>query len=103
MDGVPIFSQVIGFILFLCVCAPIPASIARRKGKKWGLWYVYSVLLWPVALVHALFFILPPKRKYDANHDECPKCKYLVRRDEYVCPECSNDMFEYRRSMGITS
>lgn len=40
--------------LVLIVLACIPAMIARSKGRSLLLWYLYSFLLFPLALVHAL-------------------------------------------------
>ncbi|MCR5447147.1 MAG: AAA family ATPase [Schwartzia sp.] len=43
------------------VLAAIPAGIAYRKEKKWLLWFMYGLFLWPVALIHV---ILSEKDKY---------------------------------------
>lgn len=32
----------------------IPAGIASRKGRSFGLWFLYGFLLWIVAFIHAL-------------------------------------------------
>lgn len=37
----------------------IPASIARRKGYSFGLWWLYGWMLFLVAMIHACF--LPDK------------------------------------------
>lgn len=38
-------------IIVLLLIALIPASIASKKGKSFGLWYVYGVCLWIVGSI----------------------------------------------------
>lgn len=40
-------------IIVLLLIALIPASIASKKGKSFGLWYVYGVCLWIVPVPFA--------------------------------------------------
>lgn len=47
-----LFLACIGVFLLL-VIAYIPASIAAKKDRSFGLWYCYGFLLWPVAFFHA--------------------------------------------------
>lgn len=35
--------------------ALIPAWIAAGKGESFGVWWLYGLLLWPVAMFHAIF------------------------------------------------
>lgn len=45
------------FLIGLAVAAVlglIPASIAKNKGRSFGLWWVYGWLLFIVALIHSL-------------------------------------------------
>lgn len=53
-------------IIVLLLIALIPASIASKKGKSFGLWYVYGVCLWIVALIHSL--ILPDESQNQNNN-----------------------------------
>lgn len=46
-----------GFLIALAVAAVlglIPASIAKKKGRSFGLWWLYGWLLFIVALIHSL-------------------------------------------------
>ena len=48
---------VMGMIISLVVAAGlgfIPASIASKKGRSFGLWWLYGFLLFIVALIHSL-------------------------------------------------
>ena len=49
------------WFLLVLVIALIPASIARSKGRSFGLWYIYGVALWIVAVIHAA--LLQPDTK----------------------------------------
>lgn len=48
-----IFGAVISIIIaaFLAI---IPATIAKRKGKSYGVWWFYGWMLFIVALIHSL-------------------------------------------------
>jgi hypothetical protein len=41
--------------------ALIPASLAANKGHRYGYWWLYGFLLFPVALIHA--FMMPARTK----------------------------------------
>jgi hypothetical protein len=41
-------------IAFWIMMGIIVAMIAGSKGKSAGAWFVYGVLVWPIALVHIL-------------------------------------------------
>lgn len=41
-------------IVVALVLGAIPAMIARSRGRSALLWYGYGLLLWPIAVVHAL-------------------------------------------------
>lgn len=48
------FSAALGAIMGLMLIALVPAFIARMKGRGFGRWWVYAMLLWPVAMVHIM-------------------------------------------------
>ena len=49
--------------LLIAAClACIPASIAKKKGRRFGRWWVYGWLLFLIALIHSL--CLPDDREY---------------------------------------
>ena len=53
-------------LIILLVIALIPASIASKKGKNFGLWYLYGVVLWIVALIHSI--VLPDDSQNQTNN-----------------------------------
>lgn len=72
-----------GFFLALILGA-IPAMIAKKKGRNAVGWYIYGVLLFIIALPHALIM----KSKY-----QCPHCRSNVDPAATVCPKCARDMW----------
>ncbi|OMG61361.1 hypothetical protein IL54_4711 [Sphingobium sp. ba1] len=41
--------------VFWIIMAGIVAMIANSRGQSVASWFVYGLLLWPIALVHILF------------------------------------------------
>ncbi len=72
-----------GFILALFI-GFIPAMIAKNKGKNFLAWYIYGVLLFIIALPHALIM----KSNY-----QCPHCKSNIDPTATVCPKCARDIY----------
>mgnify|MGYP001433064963 CR=1 FL=1 len=67
-----------GILIFL------PAIIASTKGRDMWAWAVYSVLLWPIALIHAIV-------ARDTTMDGlkvCPECAEIVKEAARTCPHC---------------
>ena len=62
----------------------IPASIAKRKGRKFGRWWVYGIFLFLVALIHSVVISAPSKK--------CPYCAEAIQPDAKVCRYCGRDV-----------
>ncbi|MDE7366244.1 MAG: hypothetical protein K2N24_02690, partial [Lachnospiraceae bacterium] len=54
----------------------LPASIAARKGKSFGLWYLYGFLIWIVAIFHAISL---PELDKESSVEDDNKFDSLVR------------------------
>ena len=64
-------------VIWLLVAAA-PALIARENGRSFGTWYLYGLILLPLALLHSLR--LSPKIN-------CPKCRLALAGRGNPCYE----------------
>jgi hypothetical protein len=79
----------------------IPAFIAARKGRNFGLWWVYGSMIFIVALFHSL--LLKPKAIQSATAEKpaanrppplpdgtkhCIFCGQLIDESSVRCPVC---------------
>ena len=78
--------EIIILLLFLAV---IPAAIASNKGYSGFGWWLYGVLLLPVAFFHSLF--LKP-RAGEMGMKKCPFCAEVIKSDATVCRYCARDL-----------
>lgn len=77
-------------MLWVIPGALIPAYIAKKKGRNFGMWYVYGLLLWIVALIHSLCL-------EDHSGMQCPVCKEWIKEDASVCKHCHTVIADYYR------
>jgi RNA polymerase subunit RPABC4/transcription elongation factor Spt4 len=88
-------------ILFIViVLAVIPGMIASSKGRSFFGFFLFGLLIWPVALVHAL--IMQPTQAETAarahgqakaeGRRPCPFCAEMIKREAKVCPHCRSEL-----------
>lgn len=73
--------------------AVVVASAASSRGRSGLGWFIYGLLLWPIALIHVL--VLPRNdsaveqaRIADGSARACPHCAELVKREARLCKHC---------------
>src|SRR5580765_2363272 len=89
-------------LLFATILGLIPAYIAHRKGRSFGLWWIYGAMLFIIALFHSLMLKparptatvesepppqpLPPQLSEGTKH--CCFCGQLIDELSTRCPVC---------------
>ena len=72
-------------IFILAVIALIPANVASDKGRNFGVWLIYGILLFPFAMIHSL--LLGPTENASGKK-KCPQCAEVINSEAKVCPNC---------------
>lgn len=81
-------------VLFVAlIIAFIPAYIAKNKGRSFAPWYIFGLLLFPVAVITSLF--VGDERR------TCPYCKSKIDRQATICKYCHSILppFQERKSV----
>lgn len=72
-------------LLFAMLLGIIPAMIASKKGYSFLSWYLYGVLLFIIALAHALLV-------KDKDARTCPYCAETVKAAAKICKHCHKEI-----------
>jgi hypothetical protein len=75
----------------------IVAMIANSKDRSAVSWFIYGLLIWPIALVHILITkeTVAQDSSYKDNPDgprRCPSCAKIVHGAGDTCPYCKGAM-----------
>lgn len=99
--------QMLQMWLLASLLGLIPAAIARKKGRSFGLWWVYGSMIFIVALFHSLL-IKPYARQVEQlpmptpevlqpvlpeGTKNCKFCGQLIDEVSTRCPVCKKDQF----------
>jgi hypothetical protein len=84
------------YLALWLIGAALVAIVARQKGFPVGAWFVYGLLLWPVALLHA--FARPRSAEGAARAATaegrlpCPACAEPILPAARLCPQCRSPL-----------
>ena len=89
----------ISWILALWIVIPLAIGlVANSRGRSFIDWFLYALLIWPVALIHLLLIGRTEKgweRKARVEgRSRCPHCAEFIQRQARVCPHCRKDVRE---------
>lgn len=83
-------------LLFAVILGPIPAMIARSRGRDFTTWWVYGSLLFVVALPRALLLTPDPvhgeRTLIAQGMRKCPSCTEMVQGEAAVCRYCGREL-----------
>lgn len=70
----------------------IPATIAKKKGRSFMLWWLYGAALFIIAIIHSILLKKNDDALLSEGMKKCPHCAEFIRPDAKVCRYCSRDV-----------
>ncbi len=97
-----------GLLFFWVLMGVLVASLARAKGRSFILWLIYGILIWPIALVHAIVLkddaTATARRSFSGiSQKKCPSCAEYVNEQAAVCRYCGHNFGLETRSQVSTN
>lgn len=89
-------------IIFSLIVFPICiAIIAAQKGFFTPGWYMYGLVLWPIALAHVLSASPTPTAiehgKLKEGRTKCQLCSEWIMKEAKICPFCRTNFVKINR------
>ena len=90
--------SVIWIVIAWIIIPLVVGLVAKSRGRSFIGWFLYTLLIWPVALVH-LLLIGRTERGWERKAQvegraRCPHCAEFIQRQARVCPHCRKDVRE---------
>lgn len=83
-------------VAFWLIMAIIVAMVANSKNRSWFPWFLYGLVIWPIALVHAL--IVTKENLSQSNgkpsNKTCPNCGAILKGTYTWCRYCNTSISE---------